>query len=127
MNNMNIPLDIKILSSKQATSPTFLSVGYGNAHIVIEITGAKMLESLLKFIFEHREKKGVHWMEVGRYVSCPVTFTLGNDWLALIIDSDLAVDGFGQSAGLYIPRELLDEFINALAQEHRRFVEKSAS
>ena len=42
------------------------------------------------------------------------------------IDSDLAVDAFGQSAGLYVPREELDDFTDTLAREHRQFVEKTA-
>ena len=102
-------------------------VGYGNAHIVIEVDGAAAVERLLAFIFAHREERGDHWMAVGRYVSCPVTFTLSSDMLSLIIDSDLTVDGFGQSAGLYIPRELLDDFTDALAREHRKFVESTAA
>jgi hypothetical protein len=121
---MNIPLDVELLAPKQEASPIFLSVGYGNAHIVIEVTGSNALEKLLAFIFEHRELKGAHWLEIGRFASCSATFTLSDDWLALVIDSNLTVDGFGQSSGLYIPRELLDDFTNALAREHRRFVEK---
>ena len=124
---MHIALDIQLLRPKEGTSPIFLSVGYGNAHIVIEVDGAGAIERLLAFIFAHREQRGAHWVEVGRYVSCPVTFTLSDDMLSLIIDSDLTVDGFGQSAGLYIPRELLDDFTDGLAREHRRFVESTAA
>lgn len=124
---MDIPLDIQLLRPKKGTSPIFLSVGYGNAHIVIEVEGAMSIERLLAFIFAHKEQRGSHWVEVGRYVSLPVTFTLGTDFLSLIIDSDLTVDGFGQSAGLYIPREILDDFTDALAREHRKFVESTAA
>ena len=85
---MNIPLDIQLMSPKEGASPVFLSVGYGNAHIVIEVDGPAAVERLLAFIFAHREERGAHWVEVGRYVSCPVTFTLGVDSLSLIIDSD---------------------------------------
>ena len=120
---MNIPLDIQLLWSKKGTSPIFLSVGYGNAHIVIEIDGADAIEKLLSFIFTHRDERGAHWTEFGHFVSLPITFTLGSDFLSLGIDSNLKVDSFGQSAGLYIPRELLDSFIDALAREHRKYVE----
>jgi hypothetical protein len=124
---MNIPLDIKLLVPKQEASLTCLSVGYGNAHIVIEVTGADSLERLLAFLFEHREERGAHWIEFGRFGPFVVTVTLGDDWLALVIDSGLTVDGFGQSSGLYIPRELLDSFIDAVAREHRKYVEKPAA
>jgi hypothetical protein len=124
---MNIPLDVELLSPKEGTSPVLLSVGYGNAHIVIEVDGPAAIERLLAFIFAHREQQGSHWVEVGCFVSSPITFTMCTDFLSLIVDSDLAVDGFGQSAGLYIPRELLDSFTNALAREHRRTVESSAT
>jgi hypothetical protein len=124
---MHIPLDIQLLRPKEGTSPIFLSVGYGNAHIVIEVDGAQAIERFLAFIIEHREQRGSHWIEVGRYVSLPVAFTLGTDSLSLIIDSDLTVDSFGQSAGLYIPRQHLDDFTDALAREHRKFAESTAA
>ena len=124
---MDIPLDIQVLSPKQGTAPVLLSVGYGNAHVVTEITGAHAIETLLSFIFEHRDKRGAHWLETGRFGSCPVTFYLSDDDFAFIIDSDLAVDGFGQSAGLYIPRDVLNDFTDILAREHRKYVEKTAA
>ena len=124
---MDIPLDIQVLSPKEGASPVFLSVGYGNAHIVTEIKGTLALENLLSFIFEHRAEKGMHWLELGRFVSCTVTYVLSDDDFAFIIDSDLEIDGFGQSAGLNITRELLDTFTDTLAREHRKFVERPAT
>jgi hypothetical protein len=124
MAHMNIPLDIELLSPKEGISPIFLSVGYGNAHIVIEVSGPDAIDRWLSFIFAHRDERGAHWVEVGRYVTLPVSFTMSSDLLSLGVDSDLTVDGFGQSVGLYIPRELLDSFIDGLAREHRKYVEK---
>lgn len=57
---MNIPLGIQLLSPKEGTTPIFLSVGYGNAHIVIELNGADAIERLLSFIFANREERGAH-------------------------------------------------------------------
>src|SRR4051812_41855952 len=120
------PLDLQLLHPKEGASPIFLSVGYGNAHIVTEVDGAQAIERILAFIFAHREQRGMHWTHAGHFASSPVTFTLNDDWLALIIDSHLTVDGVGQSAGMHIPRELLDDFTDALAREHRKFVEGKA-
>jgi hypothetical protein len=43
-----------------------------------------------------------------------VTLSLMPDSIALVIDTEFSAAGFGQSAGVHIPRERLDELINAL-------------
>ena len=106
------------------TSHVRLSVGYGGGHIVVEMDDVKMLESILAFIAMHRADTAAHWMEVGHFSSCPVTFSLTHDLFIFIVDSDLPPDSFPQSCGLHIPKEFLDEFVDALSREQKRYIEK---
>ena len=88
------------------------------------MSGPDAIDRWLSFIFAHRDERGAPWVEVGRYVTLPVSFSMRSDFFSLIVDSDLTVAGFGQSVGLYIPRELLDNFIDGPAREYRKYVAK---
>lgn len=120
---MNMKFDIEVISERSATSCVLLSIGYGSGHMVIQIEGEKTLENILAFIATHRADKAAHWIEIGRFGSFPVTLTVSHDWTAVVVDSDIVVGGFGQSIGLHIPGELLDEFTAALSGAHQRFPE----
>ena len=117
-------LDVDLIFDKSTPLLLLLSIGYGNAHIVSQIPGKETVENILEFIATYKAEKGAHWVEMGHFGSCPITLTLTNDTIAVIMDSDLRVGGFGQSAGLYIPRELLDGFVVALSEARRGFINK---
>lgn len=113
---INIKLDVELVADKKDSSILLLSIGYGNSHLVAQVGSEKVIDDILAFIAEHREDKALHWIEIGHFASCPVTLGLNENMISLIIDSNVSADGFGQSAGIYIPKESLDEFIAALKE-----------
>jgi hypothetical protein len=112
---LGLQLDLLTGSQPGTTGAVLLSVGCGNAHIVVQ-TEVRTVEALLVFIAEHRDSPGAHFLEVGRFGPCPVTFTLAEDMIALAIDSEIRVADFPQSAGIYVPRDLLDEFVAGIGR-----------
>lgn len=117
---MSIKLDVELISDKSDSSIMLLSVGYGNSHLVAQIDSQKVIADILTFIVEHREDKAACWIEIGHFASCPVTLSLNRDFISLVIDTNVSAGGFGQSAGLYIPKECLDKFVTALEGVRRR-------
>jgi hypothetical protein len=113
-------LDVDLISEGGAASPLLLSIGYGNGHIVIQLEGMQAFKNILAFIDESSSNSGAHWIEAGRFASNPVTLTLSKDIIALVVDSNVSVGSFGQSFGLYIPADLLDAFVTALAAAQAR-------
>lgn len=124
---MASPIDIQLIRAKDTASPVLLSIGYNAGHVVVQLESIQAVERILLFISEHRSGKGAHWTEIGRFSTCAVTLYLGCDLIAVIVDTDLTVDSFGQSAGIHIPRHLLDELTRALEDEHKRFSESAAA
>lgn len=104
-------LDVRLISEPEKAVPLLLSIGYGNAHIVIEIDDRSAVEEIAAFMEDHRDMPGAHWMEIGRFGPLPVTLTVMTDKIAIVVDSDVAVGAFGQSTGLYLPRTLLDGIV----------------
>ena len=113
---INIKLDVELIADKKDSSVLLLSIGYGNSHLVAQVGSKQVVDDILAFIAAHREDKGMCWIEIGHFASCPVSLNLSQDMISLIIDSSVSADGFGQSAGLYIPKESLDEFVAALKE-----------
>jgi hypothetical protein len=119
---MHIELNVELISNGNAKSLLLLSGGYGTGHVVIQIDGEGAVENILTFIASRRADKAACWTDVGRFASCPVTLTLSRDLISIIIDSDVSVGNFGQSAGIYIPRGELDHLVTALGdalKKHR--------
>jgi hypothetical protein len=109
-----IKLDVDLIADTKDSSILLLSIGYGNSHLVAQIESKTMIDTIVRFISEHREGNGMRSIEIGRFSSCPVTLNLSQDSISFIIDSSISADGFGQSAGLYVPRGLLDELVAML-------------
>jgi hypothetical protein len=118
---MNIELDVALVFDPATTAQVLLSIGYGNGHVVTLVDGSSVVENILAFIAQHRAARGANWIEIGRFDSSSVTLCLDGDSISVIIDSEVNVGGFGQSAGLYIPRSLLDRFVAALTEARRKF------
>ena len=119
---MSNKMDIDLIFKRGDASPLLLSIGYGNGHIVIQLKGTRAVDDILAFIASHRDERGAQWMEVGRFASCPVTLSLGNGQIEFVADSGVSVGSFGQSVGMYIPRELLDELVAGLTEAQRHLI-----
>ena len=78
---------IRLIAAKHTSSPVLLSVGYSAGHVVVELDGAHAVERALAFVTEHRADTGGHWMEIGRFASCPVTLYVDTDLIAVLVDS----------------------------------------
>jgi hypothetical protein len=112
-------LDVELILDTDTPSDMLLSIGYGNAHVVVQVEQGA-ITNILRFIAANRAERGSRWVEVGHFGSHSVTLTLAPDIIAVVVDTDLRVGGFGQSAGLYVPRILLDDFVGALDRERRK-------
>ena len=115
-------LSVRIIAAEGTISPVLLSVGNDAGHVVVELDGAHAVERAVAFLNEHRVDAAASWMEFGRFTSCPVTLFVDGSGFAFIVDSDLEVNAFQQSAGIHFPKRLVDEFIQTLADEHKRFL-----
>jgi len=123
---MLIDLDIELIFDRSTASPLLLSIGYGNGHVVAQIDAESVIDDILTFITCHRAGKAACWMEVGRFASCSVTFTLSRDLISIVIGTEVSVRSFGQSAGIHIPKDQLDKFVVALKNAQTKIKQQQA-
>ena len=120
-----------------------LLVSYGQSNLVFQLDQPEQLARWVAFLFQHRDQphpsSAPVKLEVGRYGPYPVEFSLeGEDMMLQTAVLDHALDvtvatalGVGPmelipSLCIYIPRNLLNPLADALAREHRVWVELPA-
>lgn len=102
-------LNIKLLESKNSDEVSLLSIGYGGGHIVALLKSKDDINKMLNFMESHRKSDGADWCEFGRFGEQVVSLYIDDNCIGILVDTDVAVDGFGQSCGIHMPRNLLEE------------------
>src|SRR5437868_3020212 len=113
---MDTNVDVSLIAGEGDSAPLFLSIGCGSGHVVIQIESREKVEEIAAYIARHKNAQGTQWTEVGRFGSYPVTLSIASDLIAFIVDSDVSLGSFGQSAGIYIPVDLSERLVTALKE-----------
>src|SRR5438445_7994378 len=117
---MDTNVDVSLIAGEGDSAPLLLSIGYGSGHVVIQIESREKVEEIAAYIARHKNAQGTQWTEVGRFGSYPVTLSIASDVIAFIVDSDLSLGSFGQSAGIYIPVDLSGHLVCRLLLEKKK-------
>lgn len=110
-------IDLKILKSEQpSVRACAVSMIYGNAHIVLMLEGIGKIHEAIDML-QSASSATTTGMDFGVFGKYPATLSVKEDTICFFIEGEECVDGSSQSVGLYLPRSLASELIDALQKE----------
>ncbi len=112
-------IDIELMKNKKGQK--WISVGYGNAHIVFLLCISSM--ELINFLKENIETISFKSLEVGSFGNMPVFLNIfSDDNYQILIDGPEIEKDEAMSFSLYFSKETCKHFINGVS--HHRLIDE---